>query len=101
MIMLDAPWRDYQLQQTVSRISRLGATTQTNVYTCVLDTDGRANISSRSFDILKWSQTQVESLTGIVSPFVISDNLEQADLALESYGLTEVPTLATPAFLAW
>ena len=60
MIMLDAPWRDDQLQQTVSRISRLGATTQTNVYTCVLDTDGRANISSRSFDILKWSQTQVE-----------------------------------------
>ena len=93
-VLLDAPWRDYQLQQTVSRISRLGATTQTYVYTAVLDTGDEPNISTRSFDVLKWSQQQVEQIVGIKSPFEITDDLEQADLALES--LTESAVYVDP-----
>lgn len=101
MIMVDSPFRDYQLQQTVSRISRVGATTQTYVYTAVLDTKDKPNISTRSFDILKWSQMQVEAITGVQSPFEISDNLEQSNLALE--GLEEPLRLPNgqPSFLSW
>ena len=100
MIMIDAPWRDYVLQQTVSRISRLGATTQTYVYTAVLDTGDKPNISTRSFDILKWSQKSVEAITGVASPFEISDDLEQAELSLEEYGLDE-PPCGVPSFMSW
>lgn len=99
MLMIDAPWRDYVLQQTVSRISRIGATTQTYVYTAVLDTGDKPNISSRSFDILKWSQTQVASITGIVSPFELGEDLDQADLALEEFENT--PIVQTPRHLSW
>jgi len=85
IVMIDSPYRDHILQQAISRVNRIGATTQTYVYTVVLDTDSRPNISTRSFDIMKWSQTQIESITGIVSPFVLSDNMERADMALESF----------------
>lgn len=100
MLMIDAPWRDYQLQQTVSRINRLGSTTQCYVYTAVLDTGDKPNISTRSFDILKWSQQQVAALTGVQSPFEIGDDLEKADLALEEYE-TDIGAPPKPAFLEW
>jgi hypothetical protein len=86
MLLVDAPWRDYQLQQTVSRISRLGADTQTYVYTAILDTGELPNISTRSVDILRWSQDQVAAITGIKSPFEIGDDLEQAGMSLECFG---------------
>lgn len=100
MIMIDAPWRDYVLQQTVSRISRLGADTQTYVYTAVLDTGDKPNISTRSFDILKWSQQMVSAITGVTSPFEISDDIEQADMALESFFESEAQTVV-PNYLSW
>ena len=100
MIMIDAPWRDYVLQQTVSRISRLGADTQTYVYTAVLDTGDKPNISTRSFDILKWSQQMVSAITGVTSPFEISDDIEQADMALESFFESEART-DVPNYLSW
>lgn len=74
MLLINAPFRDYTLQQAVSRIHRLGADTQTYVYTTVLDTDGEPNISSRNFDILEWSQSQIESIMKIESPFKLEYN---------------------------
>jgi SNF2 family DNA or RNA helicase len=101
-VLLDAPWRDYQLQQTVSRISRLGATTQTYVFTAVLDTGEEPNISTRSFDVLKWSQEQVMAITGVRSPFELTDDLEQANLTLENYGVEAVvDTKRQPSFMTW
>ena len=102
MILIDSPFRDYVLQQTVSRISRIGATTQTYIYTASLDTGDAPNISSRSFDILKWSQQSVEAILGIRSPFEISDDLEQANLALEGLLEPEVIPIGTiPNYLDW
>lgn len=71
MIMIDAPFRDYHLQQAVSRIHRKSdyEKTQVYVYMCQLDTGEVTNISTRNFDILKWSQEQVENITGVKSPF--------------------------------
>jgi hypothetical protein len=93
LIMINPPYRDYILQQTVSRINRLGATTQTYCYTCILDTGDVPNISSRTVDILKWSQNQIEQILQIKSPYKIEDDpdLENGELpameelAIESY----------------
>ena len=81
MIMVNAPFRDYIHQQAISRIHRIGANTQVNVYIAKLDTDTAPNLSSRSLDILAWSQTQVELITRTKSPFPVS---ETAGVSLES-----------------
>lgn len=102
MILMDSPFRDYILQQAVSRIHRIGADTQTYVYSVVLDTGGEPNISSRSTDILKWSQEQVAAIMGIRSPFELKDNLEEFSISLE--GLDDHVLTShhvRPSFLGW
>lgn len=76
MIMLNAPFRAYIQEQAISRIHRLGATTQTTIYLAHLDTGDTPNISTRSSEILAWSQEQVEAITGLKSPFAITESLE-------------------------
>lgn len=73
MIMLNAPYRDYVHQQAISRIHRLGSDTQVMVYIAALDTSKEPNLSSRTIDILKWSQEQVAAITGVKSPFEIEE----------------------------
>lgn len=80
MIMLNAPFRDYIHQQAISRIHRLGSDTQVYVYIPYLDTGNKPNLSSRTIDILKWSQEQVAAITGIKSPFEI----EELNISTES-----------------
>lgn len=74
MIMLNAPYRDYVHQQAISRIHRLGSNTQVTVYIAALDTGKEPNLSSRTIDILKWSQEQVAAITGVKSPFEIEES---------------------------
>lgn len=76
MITLNSPFRHYILEQAISRIYRHGQDEQTYVYQCTLDTDDVPNISTRSNDILKWSQAMVEAIMGIKSPFEITDAFE-------------------------
>ena len=71
MILINMPFRDYVLQQAVSRIHRLGSDTQTYVYTAILDTGDETNISSRNLDILQWSQDQIEAIMKMESPFKV------------------------------
>lgn len=82
MIMINMPFRDYIFDQTVARIWRLGATTQTRIFTIILDTGEAPNISSRNLDILKWSREQVEKILNIESPF---NTGEEEVPSLESY----------------
>lgn len=84
MILVDSPFRDYILQQAVSRIHRLGSDTQTNVYITSLDTGAVPNISSRTNDILKWSQQQTSEILGIKSPFDLEDLNPGAEVTVES-----------------
>ena len=112
-VLLNAPWRDYILQQTVSRISRMGQDTQTYVYTASLDTGDKPNIADRALDILKWSQQQVKAITGVVSPFEIGDDLDEAGFAMESFNIeahhgvsleayeTKPVVKKQPAFTSW
>lgn len=97
MIMVNVPFRDYEMQQAISRIHRLGADTQTYVYTVFLDTDGEPNISTRSKDILEWSQKEVEKIIGIKSPFEINEENTIDDFNIAVEGLY----VEKPAFLDW
>ena len=87
MLMLDVPFRSYILEQTIARIERLGTTTQTYVFIAQLDTDGAPNLSSRTLDILKWSQAQIERITGAPSPFPV----EEKSISMESCLLLNMP----------
>jgi len=73
MILLNSPFRAYILEQAISRIYRLGQDSQTYVYQCTLDTGEVPNISTRSADILAWSQSQVAEIMGIEAPMVDGD----------------------------
>lgn len=89
MIMIDSPFRAYIREQAISRIHRLGATTQTTVYECRLDTGDKPNISTRSVDILAWSQQQVSAIMGIDSPFDASIDAGDLTISNETYDYKE------------
>lgn len=84
MVMIDTPFRDYLFQQTVARINRIGTDTQTYVHIANLDTGDLPNMSTRTIDILKWSQSQIEKITGVSSPFEIDEKA----ISLEAYALS-------------
>lgn len=85
MIMINSPFRAYIEEQAISRIYRIGADTQTNIYRCVLDTGEEPNISTRSTEILEWSQQMVEEITGVKSPFAVGASLEEMQVDTEEY----------------
>ena len=89
MIMIDSPFRAYIREQAISRIHRLGADTQTTVYECRLDTGDKPNISTRSADILAWSQQQVSAIMGIDSPFDIAEDAGDLTIATEAFDYEE------------
>jgi hypothetical protein len=103
LLMIDAPWRDYLLQQTVARVNRLSQDTQTYIYTTVLDTGEEVNISSRSLDILNWSKQQAEQITGVSSPYDLSDAVEDESLALEALcnDMSSTINNTVPRFMQW
>ena len=63
----------------------MGQDTQVLVTTAVLDTGNEPNISSRTVDILTWSASQVEAITGVKSPVVNTDILDTGNISLEDY----------------
>lgn len=65
VILLNAPFRDYERQQATSRVDRLGQDCEVNIVTIMLDTGEKPNISTRSGDILDWSREQVEQIMGV------------------------------------
>lgn len=65
IIMLNANWRSYEREQAIARAHRIGQDRTVYVFDIILDTGDKVNISSRSLDIMKWSQEQVDAITGI------------------------------------
>lgn len=85
MIMVNSPFRAYIEEQAIARIHRIGADTQTNIYRCVLDTGDEPNISTRSTEILEWSQQMVEEITGVKSPFAVGASMEEIKNDIDDY----------------
>ena len=108
IIMLNVPFRSYIQDQAISRINRLGANTQTYVYLIELDTGDVSNISSRTLDILAWSQQQVAAIVGGDIPFDITEmsnefndlNSSDEKIMLEHFNL-ETTKSKTPVYLNW
>jgi superfamily II DNA or RNA helicase len=64
IICMNAPFRSYEMKQTIARIYRNGQDTECFVYLLDLDTGNEENITSRSIDIMEWSKEQVDVLLG-------------------------------------
>lgn len=93
-IMLNQPFRAHEREQAVSRIHRLGQDAQVIFITVILDTGDEPNVSSRSLDIMEWSQRQVDEMMG-TAPDVSVENHEYVDPEAELASMW----LSTESFL--
>lgn len=64
IILMNSPFRSFELKQTIARIYRRGQDEECFVYLIDLDTGSEENITSRSIDIMQWSAEQVDQLLG-------------------------------------
>lgn len=77
IMLLNQPFRSGIREQTVARAARLGQDEAVSVWDILLDTGDLPNISTRSNDIMEWSQQQVASIIGV-------QNVDLDSLALEA-----------------
>lgn len=77
ILLLNQPFRDAIKVQTIARAARLGQDSDVDVFNFLLDTGTVPNISTRSNDILQWSQEQVASILSV-------KNVDMDTLTLES-----------------
>lgn len=83
MIIINPPYRDYILQQTIARIHRIGTNTQIRVFNMVLKTGDEPNISSRNIDIIEWSRQQSSAILSLKAEDV--DPEELSNIATEHF----------------
>jgi hypothetical protein len=63
-LMLNAPWRDFELKQVQARIWRTGQTSPCFFRMFDMDTGDKVNITTRSINVMEWSKEQVDALLG-------------------------------------
>lgn len=62
MFFLGTPYRNADFEQACDRIHRIGQTTQVNIYTVLLDTGEKKNITERIDEIMQWSARISDSM---------------------------------------
>lgn len=94
-ILLNAPYRDYELTQVVARTWRKGQDKPCFFWLIDLDTGSELNITSRTIDIMNWSKEQVDQLLSkqegnLIFKDIDVDGMESMTLMEEpeAYGLT-------------
>lgn len=65
VVFMNAPFRDYEYQQAVARVDRLGQNNPVTITNVLLDTGAEDNISTRAADIMTWSREQANAILGI------------------------------------
>lgn len=88
MIIVNPPYRDYILEQTIARIHRIGTNTQIRVFNMVLKTGAEPNISSRNIDIIEWSRQQSSAILSLKAEDV--DPEELSSIATEHFDYTDL-----------
>lgn len=64
-LLLNAPWRDYELKQVQARIWRHGQDAAQCFFRMFdMDTGEKVNITTRSLNVMEWSKEQVDALMG-------------------------------------
>lgn len=62
LILLNSPWREYQLKQVIARIYRKNQDSECFVWMIDLDTGNEENITTRSLDIMEYYSKIVDQL---------------------------------------
>lgn len=62
ILLLNAPWREYVLKQTIARAYRKGQTRKVYVWLVDLDTGNEENVSSRTINVMTYFKEQVDQL---------------------------------------
>lgn len=97
VVFLDAPFREYIRNQAYHRVFRIGQDAQTYTILCLLDTK-EPNISDRSADILKWSQTQCEDIFGSATREEVVGIVKQLKLNPPATGSEQVLNMVQKVF---
>lgn len=63
-LLLNAPWRDFELKQVQARIWRTGQDAPCFFRMFDMDTGDKVNITTRSINVMEWSKEQVDALLG-------------------------------------
>lgn len=64
IIFLNKPWRHTDASQAEDRVHRIGQTTDVEIFTFILDTGNKPNLSTRMEDIVQWSKEMFEGIVG-------------------------------------
>ncbi len=64
IIFLNKPWRHTDASQAEDRVHRIGQDTDVNIFTFILDTGSKPNLSTRMEDIVAWSKEMFEGIVG-------------------------------------
>lgn len=85
IILLNAPFRIHEKEQTIARANRLGQDKTVHVFNVFLDTGDTPNISTRSNDIMEWSKEQVNQLMGFKNDIAVGLESVEYELAENNY----------------
>lgn len=96
VILMNSPFRAYEYEQSTSRVNRIGQDSEVNIINVLLNTGAQPNISTRSNDIMRWSQEQVAAIMG--TPLATELALENLTDFIEGTGRESV---FRPAYLDW
>ena len=91
-VLMNQPFREFEREQAIGRIDRLGQDTQTYVFNVLLDTGGEANISTRAADIVQWSREQVAAIMG-------TKVVDETAVSMESYADAVAEDWVSSSFL--
>lgn len=64
VVFLNQPWRHTDRLQAEDRVHRIGQDTDVNIFTFILDTGEKANLSTRMEDIVSWSKDMFLEIVG-------------------------------------
>lgn len=64
VIFINQPWRHVDKIQAEDRVHRIGQESEVFIYTFILDTGGKPNLSTRMDDIVSWSKDMFEGIVG-------------------------------------
>lgn len=78
-VLINQPWRQFELEQAQARTDRLGQQFHVEYYNVFLDTGKEPNVSTRAKEIIEWSKQQVELMTGQKTTIDLTVGLEEFD----------------------
>ena len=80
VVLMNQPFRSHERSQAISRVDRKGQDARVRVFNILLDTGDEPNISTRSLDIMRWSQDQVDMMMGVKTDGIAIESLDVIEM---------------------